>query len=319
MFILLGCFSCNNKPKKELSVNNKEIDSVYVEAHTDTCIRKVIDNFYKYRDEKRLFEGLEDAECYCLNSFPYDTLLIFNFDEGIIRRISVIDQIDTLPQKATEGEKNIFEREYRYKYINYIKGFPTDRNIIGDFNGNGKIDTTIVGEDIDSKLEKIRTKFNKLESDGVPDEDKRLQKLYDEYSKLQEIYTQGGDFEISFSDKSIAKLKVTSNMDYTIRNEGDLDGDGADEIGFLYGWGTSGCRTYTVYTLKNNKWKVLFEAETTINMRELGIVPVEKDSEDKNVILVRSAGECYCCSYTPYVVEKSVKISELQKKSIKKE
>ena len=47
-------------------------------------LNKVIANFHKYKDEKRLLEGFEDYKTYdILNP---DTFLIFNFEKGTIKK-----------------------------------------------------------------------------------------------------------------------------------------------------------------------------------------------------------------------------------------
>ena len=101
-------------------------------------------------------------------------------------------------------------------------------------------------------------------------------------------------------------------MGYTIKNEGDLDGDGGDEIGFLYAWTASGCRNYTVFTLKNNKWYILIDGvASSYDMRAMGIIPVEKDPEQDGVILLCSSND-YTCSISSYIIEKSVTIKDLK-------
>jgi len=229
------------------------------------CYNKMIANVFKYKNEKRLFKGMERYQLINLNHIVGG--LIINFEQGTVKTI--------------KGNYDSFNSNV-HRYFNYIKGFPTDRTITGDFNGDGKKDSLMV-----ENYELLSQKYSvDLENDG---------------------------FNFIFSDKKIPKLHVISNLDYTIKNEGDLDGDGKDEIGFLYGWGTSGCRSYEVYTLKNNKWKNLikgYEALTTTDMRAAGIVPVEKDIDHKGVILVRSAGEdvACCCGFDSYLIEKSVKV-----------
>jgi len=275
--LVIGYFSCNNKSKQELSVNKEEIDTVSVEENRcRNSLNILIENFYKYRDENHLFEGITD-DCWYGDRFPHDTLLIFNFEKGTIRRIGIYDTEDYL----SKNKANDFIPEY----VNYIKGFPTDREISGDFNGDGKIET------MKMDLEPISKKFENGEID----------------------YYEIEGFDFIFSDKKIPKLNVWGNDEYTIKNEGDLDGDGGDEIGFLYGWGTSTCRTYTVFTLKHNKWKELITIDSKYNMREFGILPIEKDPEQKGVVLIRTSGAYECCNRAVYVVEIPVKISELQK------
>jgi hypothetical protein len=188
--------------------------------------------------------------------------LIFNFDKGTIQKV--------------EKSRNI-NSDTVTKYLNYIKGFPTKQTITGDFNGNGKQDTLMVGD----------------------------------IHYGNENYDEINYFHFVFSDKTIPKLKIEySNLNYTIKNEGDLDGDGRDEIGFLYGWSSSGCRYYNVFTLKNNKWETLIEPVfLTEPIRVMGVLPIEKDPEQEGVILIRLIDEMTCCACMPfYVVEKSLKI-----------
>jgi len=220
-------------------------------------------NVFKYKNEKQLFKGLERYQT--INLYHIVGGLVINFEKGTVKEIN-----------GNYNSNSNLER-----YVNYIKGFPTDKTITGDFNGDGKIDSLMV-ENYDSLSQKY------------PDD------------------MEDNGFNFIFSDKKIPKLHVIGTLDYTIKNEGDLNGDGKDEIGFLYGWGVSGCRTYQVFTLKNNKWINIIKGygDSTEDMRAIGIVPVEKDSEQKGVILIRSAAKdapC-CCGLDSYIVEKSLKL-----------
>jgi len=290
--ILLLCLSCSNNKSKQLtsgvpvnqgstitiSVQPEEIvvkndttienqlSMTCFEIPEDSYFKDVITNFHKYRKEERLFKGLEMREDSLgegwiggptiLDLQFSDTLLILNFDKGTVR-----------------GVKRSSDEEDPNPYSNYIKGFPTERTITGDFNGDGKKDSLMV-ENIELLLH---------------------------YHKEVE------NLNFIFSDKSIPDLEVWGCLDYTIKNEGDLDGDGGDEIGFLYCKGSSGCHFYNVFTLKNNTWSILIEdIELTRDMRRTGITPVENDSEQEGVILVRSSATDAVCCCTPYVIEKCI-------------
>jgi len=286
-YSLILFLSCNNSKSKQNEINANK-STIYIqteeqEANIDmiieipadesqeglihfalpqnTSFKDVIANFYKYRDEKRLFEGLDVFEVnYYMTLASSDTLLIFNFDKGTVKGV---------------------KKKYDYDggdYVNYIKGFPTDPTITGDFNGDGRRDSLMI-----DNFEQLLPKYDKI--DG---------------------------FSFAFSDNTIPKLEVCGNLNYTIKNEGDLDGDGGDEIGFLYGWDTSACRTYNVFTLKNNKWyRLIEEVGLTYDVRATGIVPVEKDPEQDDVILIRTAKDITCNS-SSYVIEKSVNIKDLK-------
>lgn len=59
---------------------------------------------------------------------------------------------------------------------------------------------------------------------------------------------------IRFSSPAIPVLPVESCIGGTPRNEGDLDGDGADEISLVPWWYQSRFTGFRVYTLKNGRW-----------------------------------------------------------------
>jgi hypothetical protein len=55
-----------------------------------------------------------------------------------------------------------------------------------------------------------------------------------------------------------------------MKNEGDLDGNGTDEVGLLVDWADySQVNTYRVYTFKNQKWKEVLSFE----VREFDVSP----------------------------------------------
>ncbi|MDR1886934.1 MAG: hypothetical protein LBQ70_03375 [Prevotellaceae bacterium] len=70
-------------------------------------------------------------------------------------------------------------------------------------------------------------------------------------------------------------------------NEGDLNGDGTDEVGILPVWET-GCWTgYFVYTFKENQWvETLDPIPTHCLQWEQNILPVVRDSTRKGYVIV---------------------------------
>ena len=110
-----------------------------------------------------------------------------------------------------------------------------------------------------------------------------------------------------FSDKKTPDLELCGY--YYIKIEGDLDGDGGDEIGVLEAWSANQCsQKYMLFTLKDNKWQILMDDVTVIEaMMEAGVHPVQKSSKQEGVILVRSAtiGDC---PKPPYIVEKCIRL-----------
>jgi len=200
-------------------------------------LNRIIANFFKYRDEDRLFEGSKGYGF--LDMQDSDTLLIFNFDNKTVKKVK------REPDKKNEPDIVFFK----------------ETTITGDFNGDGRKDT--------------------LKTDRM---------------------------NIVFSDKTIPKLEVVGDcLEHSIKNLGDLDGDGRDEIGIIPCIHGSGV-FYSVYSLKNNKWVKMIELSLTRDMLPAGIVPVEKDPEQEGVFYTRSPVEDtpVCC--TSYVVEKTIKV-----------
>ncbi len=190
-------------------------------------------------------------------------------------------------------------REFKYigsgsgdDYRNYIKGYPDSDTLTGDFNGDGKQEHVWLEAD----YEKCRETGDEKSCRG----------------------------KIQCSDNKISPLVIDDCPFGSIKNEGDLNDDGKDEIGILPGWFTSACRGYEVYTLRNNKWKeVCNTIANTENMRQAGIILIEKDTKRKGYAIVREAIEGYinkykntipaeyiqgsCCSQSN-VVESSIKL-----------
>lgn len=67
------------------------------------------------------------------------------------------------------------------------------------------------------------------------------------------------DIFLRFSNPKIPTVRVNEFLTGLPVNEGDLNGDGADEIGTLLEWYTGNWLTYHVYTLLKGKWKLAVE------------------------------------------------------------
>jgi hypothetical protein len=81
---------------------------------------------------------------------------------------------------------------------------------------------------------------------------------------------------------------------YTFKNEGDLYGNGKDVIGVLPGWFSSGCRQYSIYAFKKEIWKLACSPIcNSINMREAGIVLIEKVPTKKGWVTIRESIDSY--------------------------
>ncbi|MFZ4402137.1 MAG: hypothetical protein ACOYO1_19055 [Bacteroidales bacterium] len=180
---------------------------------------------------------------------------------------------------SKENQINQFEEAYfnpkdflrdEARFANTIKGYKNTDSITGDFNGDGKKEYAVTKWDW-----KINYSDNEIKCD------------------------------IMFSDKKIPKLHLDQLTGLFLVNEGDLNEDGKDEIGFLPGWGNSGCRNYYVVSLINNKWKYIFDIPNTIGMRRAGIKLIEKDSTKKGYVYIRY-NNVNCSS--PWAIEESIKL-----------
>jgi len=93
---------------------------------------------------------------------------------------------------------------------------------------------------------------------------------------------------ITFSDPSIPEIEVQDCISGVPDNLGDLNKDGADEIGLLPGWFTSCWHSYLVWTLKENKWIYAVEPFSThCDQWEKGIKPIEVDYNNPGHVLIR--------------------------------
>ena len=118
--------------------------------------------------------------------------------------------------------------------------------VTGDFNGDGIKDSLV--EHFFSGITHSET--NKYYENE--DYDKEVASAYKKktYSFL------------SCNNKQIKRLIISDKPQLGLRflkNEGDLDGDGADEIGYVVDWADwSNLNGYVIMTFKNGKWRDLY-------------------------------------------------------------
>lgn len=92
---------------------------------------------------------------------------------------------------------------------------------------------------------------------------------------------------IRFSDESIAPIKADMCIGGQPVNHGDLNEDGADELGLLPEWWTSCWQAYFVYTFRNNEWKLAVPSITTHCVQwEDGVEVISKDPKRKGYAII---------------------------------
>lgn len=107
---------------------------------------------------------------------------------------------------------------------------------------------------------------------------------------------------LMFSNDKIPPIKLENCIGGTPVNEGDLNNDGADEIGILPEWWTSCWRDYHVYTFRNNEWKyVVAPFATHCNQWEEGVDAIKKDDSKQGYVII---------NYSYFTGEETVTLSK---------
>lgn len=150
--------------------------------------------------------------------------------------------------------------EVRYElpqYLNSVKAHDERKVIVGNFTGHS-IDTLYVIERSDFQF----------------------------YSEMDAEYL------VKCSNPEVPSLKMYGHCDYPCRlvYEGDLDGNGTDEWGYLMTWSSSAWRRYIVLSLVDGQWCFLKDPsgenfDTHEHFRAMGIEIVEP-GEEKGTIKI---------------------------------
>ena len=92
---------------------------------------------------------------------------------------------------------------------------------------------------------------------------------------------------IKFSNSRISDIKVEDCINGFPVNEGDLNGNGTDEIGLLPGWFQSCWRGYFVWTYKNGNWIYAVDPITThCDLWDSGVEPIAIDRNKPGFVLI---------------------------------
>ena len=73
----------------------------------------------------------------------------------------------------------------------------------------------------------------------------------------------GCRYYIASPNKNIPKIEIygTNFAPPKLVNEGDLDGNGTCEVGYLDTWDCSQWRYYSIFTLRNGEWRNLIDGD----------------------------------------------------------
>lgn len=287
LILLSSCQQSKNKTKT--TVNEKQIDvsqpfttNGYVISSNDALLKNFDDahnskntdafkklyapNVFYYTKEKTLDEvlkmkaaALQKSPDYIQKStfvedFIYNDRIEVFFDKtftisgksNTVRSILILARIDT----AKSEFKIIEESDLPSK--KYLKKQDKTISNDADFNGDGKKE---YAEIIAPKI--IEEEMNCENGDCIT--------------------------EIKFSDNSIKNIEINNCIGGMLELEGDLNNDGAEEIGILDDWFTSRWGRYIVYTNKNSTWQVL----TTLSVDRFTVM----DDAKLRSSLVRKIGK----------------------------
>jgi len=131
-------------------------------------------------------------------------------------------------------------------YINSVKGHDEQDTIIGNFTGSG-IDTLYVKRVVGCKCD--------------------LEKDYDEEEHFaHEMDNELVRYYLTSTNPTLGKVELFGYASLAPRlvNEGDLDGNGTYEVGYLPVWRLSQWRIYHLFTFKDGKWKYLIDPEAEV-------------------------------------------------------
>lgn len=107
-------------------------------------------------------------------------------------------------------------------------------------------------------------------------------------------------WELCCSNKKVPRCKFWA-VSPSLVMEGDLDGNGTDDFGFLDTWDCSDCRDYHVATIVNYKFTSMLCLHTAHSLRASGKDLVQKSNEKGCAHVVYSDMEApmSCCSSAP--------------------
>ncbi len=92
---------------------------------------------------------------------------------------------------------------------------------------------------------------------------KGIDTLFVEYVPPKHYGIDDPHFYIASTNKKIPKIEIVGTIEAIPKlvNEGDLDGNGTCEVGYLPTWVTSQWRWYRIFTFHNGEWRYLINGD----------------------------------------------------------
>lgn len=189
-----------------------------------------LEEYFIYDENGEIIDNKE-RPCYFMRvcgTENANTNVGFTFDPDTLT-ITVLDDADTTESRTGATTKS--EWKLNTNFDANDRG-ELRESIAGDFNGDGRKEHADL--------------YYKFTGEGGVDDDPTYTGPYDDYN----VYFS--DPSIKTLDESIIQLGAAY-----MTNEGDLNGDGADEIGLWIRGGYTSCGTYVVFTYREEGWKDL--------------------------------------------------------------
>jgi ketosteroid isomerase-like protein len=282
--VSITVFLTNCKSPADTKSDNKSSDSVnvatFVNEWNKAHASKDVTAFTNLYSNNILYYGMQKDKNYCLESklslfkkYPDYYQQIFGNIQS--EKISETEFKCSFVKRVTFNQKTndypsylVFTKEQDAWKITTEGDLVTDKNLAK-------------AKEVKIPKDAVKGDFN---GDGVP-----------EYAwlvppKESECGTCEGNCTsyIKFSDNTIPSIKVESSIGGNPNNLGDLNKNGADEIGLLPDWCSSCWRGYNVYTLKNNNWIFAVDPISThCDQWEKGVNPIEIDPNKDGNVLIR--------------------------------
>lgn len=102
------------------------------------------------------------------------------------------------------------------------------------------------------------------------------------------------EFHLYLSSDMQHRIVLKDADGFYAYDEGDLDGDGAAEIGIILAFPNGACRQYNIFSYKKNGWKRLYSISTHLPDRMQGVDYIKRAGNQVRIIEAIPENCCQC-------------------------